>query len=175
MKSKIHIVTLPRLTKAVRQVERELASHGFWNEELAQVEVELVPIGFGAYGYYDGTILVPSLSLPKIGDLLSRRYTALVDVVRHEFGHALEDILVEAFTSDKFDKAFGTPYEYDPVLFVSNYASKNTSEDFAETFMLYLKHGGKIPTRFLTKPIQKKWRFIKWLGRENARRNARRR
>ena len=34
-------------------------------------------------------------------------------------------------------------------------------EDFAETFMLFVKHMGKIPAKFAKKPaIRKKWRAV---------------
>ena len=36
-----------------------------------------------------------------------------------------------------------------------------TQEDFAETFMLFVKHKGKIPTKFARKPaIRKKWKAV---------------
>ena len=40
-------------------------------------------------------------------------------------------------------------------------ATRATQEDFAETFMLFVKHKGKIPARFAKKPvIRKKWEAV---------------
>ncbi len=36
--------------------------------------------------------------------------------------------------------------------------------DFAETFMLYLRHGGGLPARHATRPIKRKWNFIRRLS-----------
>ena len=45
--------------------------------------------------------------------------------------------------------------------YVSEYAMRDTREDFAETFMLFLKHKGKLPAKFATKPaIKKKWAAV---------------
>ena len=45
--------------------------------------------------------------------------------------------------------------------YVSEYATDSTQEDFAETFMLFVKHKGKIPARFAKKPaIRKKWKTV---------------
>ena len=45
--------------------------------------------------------------------------------------------------------------------YVSEYATSATQEDFAETFMLFVKHKGKIPARFAKKPaIRKKWKSV---------------
>lgn len=36
-----------------------------------------------------------------------------------------------------------------------------TQEDFAETFMLFVKHKGKIPAKYAKKPaILKKWKAV---------------
>ena len=44
---------------------------------------------------------------------------------------------------------------------VSRYAASATQEDFAETFMFFLKYKGKIPARFANKPaIRKKWKAV---------------
>jgi hypothetical protein len=47
---------------------------------------------------------------------------------------------------------------------VSEYAATSLSEDFAETFMLYLKYDGELPERFNTWRIRRKWTFIKDMG-----------
>ena len=45
--------------------------------------------------------------------------------------------------------------------YVSEYASSATQEDFAETFMLFVKYKGKIPAKFAKRPvIRKKWKAV---------------
>jgi hypothetical protein len=67
--------------------------------------------------------------------------------------------------------AFGGPYGDTPAekrgvkgwkeRYVSEYATSATQEDFAETFMLFVKHRGKMPAKFVSKPaIVKKWKAV---------------
>ena len=76
-----------------------------------------------------------------------------------------------------FKEAFGASYGEKKVFkgedwsdeYVSEYASSMTQEDFAETFMLYLKHKGKMPARYSGKrAIAKKWRAVARIVREIA-------
>ena len=95
-----------------------------------------------------------------------------LDVIRHEFGHALADLYPGALKKGGlFRKAFGGAYGEDTAeecvaegwgdRYVSEYATSATQEDFAETFMLFVKHKGKIPARFAKKPaIRKKWKAV---------------
>ena len=95
-----------------------------------------------------------------------------IDVLRHEFGHALADLYPGALKKGGlFRAAFGGPYGEDPAeecvadgwgdRYVSEYATSMTQEDFAETFMLFMKHKGKIPAKFAKKPaIRKKWKAV---------------
>ena len=70
-----------------------------------------------------------------------------------------------------FRAAFGGTYGEDPAeecvaagwgdRYVSEYATSATQEDFAEIFMLFVKHKGKIPAKFVKKPaIRKKWKAV---------------
>ena len=43
---------------------------------------------------------------------------------------------------------------------MSTYAATYLSEDFAEVFMLWLKHGGRLPRRLDTPGIRKRWQFV---------------
>ena len=73
-----------------------------------------------------------------------------VDVFRHEFGHALADLYPGALKKGGlFRAAFGGAYGEDSAEecvaggvtgYVSEYATSATQEDFAETFMLFVKH-----------------------------------
>ena len=171
---RINIVTLSRLRRAVRAVRRELREHGFLSAAVAQVEVYLVPLG-GAYGWQDfggdSGIYVPAVSLSKLGDLLRGRYTSLRDVVRHEYGHCVADLHHGLIRQHRFITAFWaphgdeTPVRFDPEIHVTEYAAKNTSEDWCETFMVYLRHGGRLPVKFDTATIRAKWEFVRWVGK----------
>ena len=89
----------------------------------------------------------------------------LTDVLRHEFGHALEGKFSKFFHDENFKKAFGAEYgeievarEGDERNYVSDYARKYTQEDFAETFMFFLRHKGVLPKEFSRrKAIRAKW------------------
>ena len=99
------------------------------------------------------------------------KYSA-IDVLRHEFGHALADRYPQVLRDgDLFKKAFGGPHGVRPAKgtdkddwegrCVTGYAATATREDFAETFMFFVKQKGKIPARFAKKPaIRKKWKAV---------------
>ena len=67
-----------------------------------------------------------------------------------------------------FIKAFGdvcgdsvVAKERDKRNYVSDYARTNTQEDFAETFMLYMKYKGNFPKKFSRrKAIRIKWEAV---------------
>jgi len=44
--------------------------------------------------------------------------------------------------------------------YFTEYAKENSMEDFAETFMLYLKWKGKLPKKFTNKQLIKKWNYV---------------
>ncbi len=103
-----------------------------------------------------------------------------LDVFRHEFGHALADVYPGALKKGRvFRKAFGGTYGTVPAekrgvegweeRYVSEYATRATQEDFAETFMLFVKHKGKIPAKFASCPsIAKKWEAVRAIIRRVA-------
>jgi hypothetical protein len=170
---RLRIVTISQLNRALSRVRRELDSHGFWDKPLASINVFLVPVG-AAYGWQwygsTGEIGIPAVSLGRLRDIFGQRYTSVADVLRHEHGHALADTHRGLFRSRQFRSAFGAAhnwkkrFEFDPDFHVSDYASTNPMEDFAETFMLFLKHGGRLPARIDTRYIRAKWKFVERLG-----------
>lgn len=176
-------VTLSRLNRAVSDVQVELERHGFYNERLASVDVFLSWVGY-AYGwcYYgtSGNIHIPAISFGKMFERFSGcSRTSLRDIIRHEYGHALAHTHRGLFCSVPFKRAFGSHHDadirwdYDPQRHVSEYAATSPSEDFAETFMLYLRHDGELPEKLNAWRIRRKWRFIRELG--GAVRDGRRR
>jgi hypothetical protein len=166
---KVHIITLARLNRATRKVAGELRRHGLWCDRLLEVPVVLVPVGY-AYGWqcYGGTgeICIPRVSLLKLHDFFSGNYIGVADVIRHEYAHAVADNHRGLFHSRRFTSSFGRPHEsstaskYDAAHHVSAYAATQAGEDYAETFMLFLRHRGVLPTQHSTATIGQKWRFI---------------
>lgn len=172
----MHIITLTRLCRANRDVVNELHQLGFWNDSLARTQVYLIPFSWSAYGWQwyggDGSIRIPAVSLLRVAEKLTgETRTSLRDVLRHEYGHALADTHRGLFRSRQFSEAFGVAHEseyaleYDPDHHFSEYASTDGSEDFAEVFMLYVKHGGRLPAWLHLPGIKQRWRFINRLRR----------
>jgi hypothetical protein len=112
------------------------------SEELGFVFDEGVDWWRGILGYEPGVIYIPrnapaSLHVPG---------NTVLDTVRHEFAHAWAYLDREFIEGPWFRAAFGAGYfeewdppAFDPSRFVSDYACKSPREDFAETFMLYLR------------------------------------
>ena len=168
---------------AYNKVRMELWNLGvLWDgSKLEQVPCIYDPISpvaalSGTMGWYDENskdITFPSVYLP-IAALwcdLGVKANAL-DVFRHEFAHALAHRYPGALRdSDLFLRAFGGPYGKRPARgtdpddwedrCVTAYAATRTQEDFAETFMLFVKHKGKIPAKSAKKlAIRKKWKAV---------------
>ena len=104
----------------------------------------------------------------------------MLDVLRHEFGHALADRYPAASKKGAlFRKAFGGAYgdklakgtnsrDWEGRC-VSAYAATATQEDFAETFMFFVKHKGKMPAKFARHPaIAGKWKAVSEIIRRVA-------
>ena len=172
-----------QMTDAYNEVRDDLIALGIlWRgSKLDKVECFYEPIApysaiTGRMGYFDfgdHHIHFPSVYLPfgwltgSVGEKDSAS-----DVIRHEFGHALADRYPAALKKGGlFREAFGGVYsdkpapDIDPDNWefdcVSPYAATETREDFAETFMLFMKHKGKIPARFAKKPaIRRKWKAV---------------
>ncbi len=101
----------------------------------------------------------------------------MLDVLRHEFGHALADRYAKFFRGGIFKAAFGASYGEKKVFdgkdwtneYITEYASRMTQEDFAETFMLYMKYKGKLPVSYCKKrAIVKKWKTVGQIIKEIA-------
>ena len=154
---------------ACREVITDLKEQGFWSRRLDTVLVRQKLFGL-AYGlqYYQGCgdIVVPKLSVFKWIARLCGEVISLSDILRHEFGHAIADNHPTIVFSYKFESAFGEKYastryfSYNKEKYVSTYASCCASEDFAETFVYYVKHKGELPDVFNTPVIEEKWKFI---------------
>jgi len=180
--SKIY-TSYEEMSRAYNKVRTELWNLGvLWDgSKLDNVDatyLTIAPIAalagyMGLYQPATKTIEFPSVYLPiqSLWKDLGTKANAL-DVFRHEFGHALADLYPGALKKGGiFRAAFGGSYGGTPAeergvagweeRYVSEYATSATQEDFAETFMLFVKHKGKIPARFARKPaIRKKWKAV---------------
>lgn len=145
-----------------------LSIYGLWHGFCGNAE--------GLYGNAkeDQDIHIPAVTR---SGLWNGDHRVIRDDVRHEFGHALADKFKNFFRGGIFKGAFGASYGGKKVFkggdwtneYVTEYASKMTQEDFAETFMLYMKHKGKMPARYLGKrAIMKKWKTVGRIIREIA-------
>ena len=163
---------------ALYRVRRELKDMGllFTNSKMSRVKVIHDGLsrdglaGFvGIMGFYNPqtqNIHIPAIWPAALLPWYKER--CMTDVLRHEFGHALEGKFPLFFHNERFWKAFGDEYggievtkNGDERNYVSKYARKYTQEDFAETFMLFLKHKGVLPKKFSRrKAIRAKWETI---------------
>lgn len=168
------LVTQSQLDLANYAVTCELDRHGFYDHRVQAIDTHLVIFGF-AYGWQwygsTGEINIPRVSLSRLFHIWNGGYTSLRDVLRHEFAHAIADTHRGLFRSSYFSEAFGAAHhwdfgwEHDPEHHVSEYAATAPAEDFAETFMFFLRHNGVLPPRLKTAAIMRKWRFIQRLSR----------
>ncbi len=167
-------ITLKRLSKAVQTVQRELFRLGFWTEDLAETEIFLIP-AYHWHGYVnmrDGHIRIPALSLSNMAEkLLAGRSGSLLDLVRHEYGHAYTYHHFDRLNTRRFKKAFGCSWQddvrqrHDEDRHVTRYAATDIYEDFAEVFRFFLKHKGRMPTRWHGRTgIEKRWKYLSGLG-----------
>lgn len=138
--------------------EREIAS----KDGLAGV------VGYlGFYYPKQYVIRIPAVCSAALNPWLDGR--CMSDVLRHEFGHAIYDFYPKLLSDERFKKAFGDEYgenkvskEGDERDYVSAYARTYTQEDFAETFMLFVKHKGILPREFSRrKATRLKWETVK--------------
>jgi len=179
------------VSRAYNKVRMELWHLGvLWDgSKLDGVECiydQIAPIAAlsGTMGWYDPdskVITFPSVYLPiaALWRDLGVKANAL-DVIRHEFGHALADQYPGALKKGGlFRAAFGGTYGENPAeecvadgwgdRYVSEYATSMAQEDFAETFMLFVKYKGKIPAKYAKKPaIRKKWKAVSEIVRRVA-------
>lgn len=174
-------VSLNELSTAWTKVWRELEGLGFICPRLEKCQVCLGVI-HTAYGYQwfgdrsdgraCGDIVLPSVSTSQWKTYFrGKKKETVVDILRHEYGHAFADVNRRRIETKRFEKAFGWPHdvaydggvEYDPENHITEYAAESSGEDFAEIFWKFLKHKGKLPRHHHTKPIIRKWKFVESL------------
>ena len=156
--------------RAIADVQRELRTHGLSNL-VYWVDLE---IDYGllrqheALGWYcDHTITIPRYAvtvanrwsvLQKWLGIAGSPMQSLRDVLRHEYGHALRDLL------GQFDRA-SSLWGVTPC--ISDYAAGQATrvdradEDFAEVFMYYVKTSGKQRSMDLHPRLRDKWEAMR--------------
>jgi hypothetical protein len=178
------LVTYERTNKALMSVQNELYKIGLWNEGslLTNVEVIWYPLAHlkmydvegiffhgttffdRAMGFKTGKIYIPSVVIPNI---IWQESHSLKDVIRHEYAHAFEHCYPDLISNSKeFEKIFGGNYYYyepsqmEGEAYISNYAKTMPMEDFAETFMVFVRKQGVLPTKYSNVKLKRKWEFI---------------
>jgi hypothetical protein len=178
------VISYKQTNSALFAVQRELYTIGLWyvDSPLTKVQVNwrvLPPIrmhdalGFfmhgdskvdKLFGYYSGQMYIPAFVLSH---LFWQTRGSLRDVIRHEYAHAFahhHPKLIEK--SKEFKSVFGGSYysempsDMEDDAFVSDYAKTIPMEDFAETFMVYVRRKGIIPKTIINKKLKNKWNFI---------------
>lgn len=167
-----HQLSFRSVERAYNQVRRELEDCGLladgvyldhveceqtvfpsWDDELGFVFDEGVPWHRQLVGFRPGVIYIPR-NCPARAHVPGQ---TILDTMRHEFAHAWAAHDPVFFRKRWFRAAFGDGYfdEWDPPTFdrssfASNYACTRPREDFAETFMLFLR--SRSLARFRTRP-----------------------
>lgn len=183
-------VSLETVEAAFNAVRKELQEMGLLSRGSRLDKVDCFHERLSIYGLRDGlcgnveglygnTNEDQDIHIPAVirSGLLNGDHRVIRDDIRHEFGHALADKFKKFFRGDIFKEAFGASYGTKKVFaggdwtneYVTEYATTATQEDFAETFMLFMKHKGKLPTRYRGKrAIVKKWKTVGRIIREIA-------
>jgi len=182
-------ISLQQLNRATLDTQRELGSHGFWNERSRLLKIDVVwcsypyPVLFDCWGAFfhgqgwggkmlnlaKGNIYIPAWSICHFSP---KSKPSTRDVVRHEYAHGISHFYPRLIQhAGQFRDVFGGDYwaeshnrseHHDE--FVSDYARTKPMEDYAETFMVFLRHKGELPARFRIPAMKRKWRFVRDLG-----------
>jgi hypothetical protein len=142
---------------SLRHVRRELKTLGFDKKGMLETKVSrtLIPSLRRQAYFHKGEIFIPILQSRK----------NVRDMLRHEYGHALLYYFPEIMATKGFRNFCNSSDIND---YVSRYAMTNPDEDFCETLMKYMKHGGKFPRKNVSPELMKKWRFISGLRRKRT-------
>jgi hypothetical protein len=175
------IISEGQLNSALKTVHKEFIDFGIWNPKVKAYQANVylcnIPrinsVGFFMHGigvkeyllgYEAGNIYIPSIVLDTI--FWNNTYT-LRDVIRHEYAHAFAHYYRRLIMrSAEFKKVFGGSYlSFNPSgmkadAYITDYAKSMPMEDFAETFMVYVRRKGVLPKKYTNKKLILKWKFI---------------
>ena len=173
--SNSRFLSRPALDRAALAVQDELDALGLWGA-LHKTDVvwcalpcPALPLAYGYFlrgrvsrlerflGWRPGHIYMPAVSVhPR----------AVLDTLRHEYGHALAHRHPRRTRTRAFRAAFGGDgWHAEPTLrqraahCVSAYAQTCPMEDFAETFMVYVRRQGRAPAK-MTDGLRRKWEVV---------------
>ena len=179
------LINLKQTTSAAISVQEELYKVGLWynDSRLTQANVFwcslpviTIPDAHAFFlaetnfwnrllGWEPGHIYIPKYVVAQ--HFLQER-GSLRDIIRHEYGHVFAYYYPELIEhSPEFDKVFGGGYEdtepsnMEDEAYVSDYAKTIPMEDYAETFMVYVRRKGILPTHIKNTKLKRKWNFIK--------------
>jgi hypothetical protein len=177
------------IERAVNEVFDELRDLGLLTRKLFDVNVVSHPIDVVGYqglyveqpsrlgrilGFEKRSIYIPRSTWKEMFTAWAgRRCRSVRDAIRHELAHAFaaeHQKLVRR--NPKFTAAFGAredtdvEWEYDPGEHVTEYAATSPAEDFAETFMTYVRVGGKIGRFKRRAGVYRKLQFCRRLQTE---------
>lgn len=163
------LVTEAELARALAVARRDFRSCGLYTYALEQVPVRLTGTA-DAYGYFSesGEIEIPSWSWSRLLEQYVGRACSLEDVLRHELAHALADQHMALVDTPRFADIFGAAYwdewmedvPFDPMAYVSEYATTAPCEDFAETVMVYARHRGRVSRFAARHGVMRAFRWI---------------
>ena len=177
-------ITFNQLNAATLHVQREFTHLGLWHAESRLLEAnvywDMMPqpdmwdaqgmfihrswILDRMLGYKEGHIYIPQFMPTNLspGTVFSLR-----DTIRHEYGHAFAHYYPELIEyNPAFEEVFGGRYfSSEPIdmpedAFVSEYAAGKPMEDFAETFMVYIRRKGELHPRHNNRLLKRKWKFV---------------
>jgi hypothetical protein len=175
------IISYKRTNSAAIDVQRELQAIGLWHaeSELFNTEVYWCPIprvnNYGVFfhgtdrlqgmlGYKTGHIYIPGIVLANI---FWQHMHSVRDVIRHEYAHAFAHYYPKLIIRSKeFESVYGgkyyssVPSQMEDEAYVSDYAKTIPMEDFAETFMVFVRRRGVMPKSMKNVKLKKKWKFI---------------
>lgn len=177
-------ITFKQTCDAAYTVQNELESVGLWHEGSRLLNVEIVwcifpqmksPSANGFFlhgtskadrllGYRTGHIYIPKFVLLQ---MFWQDRGSLRDVIRHEYGHAFAHYYPDlTILSEEFEKVFGGNYfcvessYMGPDAYFTEYSRTLPMEDFAETFMVYVRRKGQIPPNIKNRKLKSKWNYV---------------
>jgi hypothetical protein len=177
-------VSLKQTTDACYHVQKELYTIGLWYENSKLVEADIIWFPYpiitipDAAGFlFHGTTLLHKMLGYKPGHIYIPKYVVLQffkqergslrEILRHEYAHVLAHYYPEFIEdNEEFEKVFGGAYYHtqpiamEDAAYITDYARKKPMEDFAETFMVYLRRKGVLPDGIKNKKLKRKWNFI---------------
>ncbi len=153
---------------AYNKLRRELSTLGIWSDRLARVTVRsawILPV-YGYWFSWTKTIVVGRFTVSHLMDWYSGNpKVSQIDILRHEFGHAILDGNRRLVRALGFSDVFRPEVYAKGITHVTPYCETSKDEDFCETFMLFVKHKGRRPSSFRGVAIRKKWHFVRRLVR----------